>query len=231
VGSVSFHEQCLDSTGPFSGRDVLNVCYLGKAGNRKHIERTKARLRVAKAGGKTIAHSTHFVLRCVLLWTSSRNDSGMPKHQYRVADQLARRAPKKAEIVSDFVAGAGNANETIKETKAKSKPAKSAPAKPEVTKRMLSKIARACKKAGTVKGGGTEADHEAFAFTLLNAGVPILERSSSRIARAIKGEIEIADLKVSGRGTAKKAGPKKAAAQHIAEQPISAGILAQLKSR
>jgi hypothetical protein len=36
---------------------------------------------------------------------------------------------------------------------------------------MLSKIARAYKKAGTVKGGGTEADHEAFAFTLLNAGV------------------------------------------------------------
>jgi hypothetical protein len=95
---------------------------------------------------------------------------------------------------------------------------------------MLSKIARAYKKAGTVKGGGTGADHEAFAFTLLNAGIPILERSSNRIAKAIKREIEIADLKVSGRGTG-KVGSKKAATKHIAEQPISAGTLAQLKSR
>ena len=152
------------------------------------------------------------------------------KHQDGVANQLARRAPKKGEILSHFVAGAGNVDETIKEIKAQSKPAKSTPAKPEVTKRMLSKIARAYKKAGTVQGGGTETDHEAFAFTLLNAGVPFLERSSSRIARAIKGEIEIADLKVNGR-TEKKAAPKKTATKHIAEQPISAGTLAQLKSR
>ncbi len=149
----------------------------------------------------------------------------------RVDRQLQKLAPKKGEIVSDVVAGAGNADETIKEIKAKQKPAKSAPAKPEVTKGMLAKIGRAYKKAGTVKGGDTEADYEAYAFTLLNAGIPILERSSGRIARAIKGEIEIADLKVSGRGTAKKAGPKKAATKHIAEQPISAGTLAQLKSR
>src|SRR4029077_18988534 len=104
------------------------------------------------------------------------------KHQDGVANQLARRAPKKCEIVSHFVAAAGNVDETIKEIKAQSKPAKSAPAKPEVTKRMLSKVARAYRKAG-IKGGGTEADHEAFAFTLLNAGVPILKRSSNRIAK------------------------------------------------
>jgi hypothetical protein len=149
----------------------------------------------------------------------------------RVDRQLQKLDPKKGEVVSHVVAGAGNADEKIKEIKAKQKPAKSAPAKPEVTKGMLAKIGRAYKKAGTVKGGDTEADHEAFAFTLLNAGIPILERSSNRIAKAIKREIEIADLKVSGRGTAKKAGPKKAATKHIAEQPISAGTLAQLKSR
>ena len=151
------------------------------------------------------------------------------KHQDGVANQLARRAPKKGEIVAHFVPETVNADEKIKEIKAQSKPAKSAPAKPEVTKRMLSKVARAYRKAD-IKGGGTETDHEAFAFTLLNAGVPFLERSSSRIARAIKGEIEIADLKVNGR-TAKKAAPKKTATKHIAEQPISAGTLAQLKSR
>ena len=152
------------------------------------------------------------------------------KHQDGVANQLARRAPKKDEIVAHFVPETGNVDETIKEIKAQSKTTKSAPAKPEVTKRMLSKVARAYRKAG-IKGGGTESDHTAFVHTLLNAGIPILERSSSRIARAIKSEIEIADLKVNGRGTAKKAGPKKAAAKHIAEQPISAGTLAQLKSR
>ena len=58
---------------------------------------------------------------------------------------------------------------------------------------------RAYKKAGTVKGGGTEADHEAYAYTLLNAGIPMMERTSSRIAKAIRGEIQIEDLKVSGR--------------------------------
>jgi hypothetical protein len=152
------------------------------------------------------------------------------RNRNRLDRQLQKLAPKKGEIVAHFVPETVNVDETIKEIKAKQKPAKSAPAKPEVTKGMLAKIGRAYKKAGTVKGGGTEADHEAFAFTLLNAGVPFLERSSNRIARAIKGEIEIADLKVSGRGTG-KVGSKKAANKHIAEHPISAGTLAQLKSR
>jgi hypothetical protein len=152
------------------------------------------------------------------------------KHQDGVANQLARRAPKKGEIVSHFVAAAGNVDETIKEIKAQSKTTKSAPAKPEVNKRMLSKVARAYRKAG-IKGGGTESDHTAFVHTLLNAGVPVLERSSGRISRAMRGEIQIEDLKVNGRPTVKKAAPKKAATKHFAEQPISAGTLAQLKSR
>jgi hypothetical protein len=88
-----------------------------------------------------------------------------------------------ASIVADFVPETINVDEKIKEIKAKQKPAKSAPAKPEVTKRMLSKVARAYRKAN-IKGGGTESDHTAFVHTLLNAGVPILERSSSRICRS-----------------------------------------------
>lgn len=152
------------------------------------------------------------------------------KHQDGVANQLARRAPKKGEIVAHFVPETVNVDEKIKEIKAKQKPAKSAPAKPEVTKRMLSKVARAYRKAG-IKGGGRESDHTAFVHTLLNAGVPILERSSSRISRAIRGEIQIEDLKVGGRPIAKKAAPKKAAIKRIAEQPISAGTLAQLNSQ
>src|SRR4030088_821829 len=152
------------------------------------------------------------------------------KHQDGVANQLARRAPKKSEIVAHCVPETVNVDETVKELKAKSKTAKSPPAKPEVTKRMLSKVARAYRKAG-IKGGGTESDHTAFVHTLLNAGVPVLERSSGRISRPMRGEIQIEDLKVNGRPTVKKAAPKKAAIKHVAEQPISAGTLAQLKSR
>src|SRR3981081_681887 len=140
------------------------------------------------------------------------------KHQDGVANQLARRAPKKGEIVAHFVPETVNVDETIKEIKAQSKTTKSAPAKPEVTKRMLSKVARAYRKAG-IKGGGTESDHTAFVHTLLNAGVPVLERSSGRISRAMRGQIQIEDLKVSGRGTG-KVGSKKATTKHIAEQPI-----------
>jgi hypothetical protein len=72
------------------------------------------------------------------------------KHLDGVANQLARRAPKKGEIVAHFVPETVNVDETIKEIKAQSKPAKSTPAKPELTKRMLSKIARAYRKAVTV---------------------------------------------------------------------------------
>ncbi len=140
-----------------------------------------------------------------------------------VQNQLKRLAPRKGDVVLNFEPGTVNIDETIKEIKAKQKPVKSAPAQSELTKPMRSKVARAYRKAG-VKGNGTESEHEAFAHTLLNAGVPILARSSSRIAKAIKGEIQIADLMVSGRATAKKsAAPKKAVNNHIAEQQISVG--------
>jgi hypothetical protein len=154
------------------------------------------------------------------------------KNPDRVDRQLMNLTPKRGAVVLNLEPGTGNVDKTIKEIKAKQKPATSASAKPEATKRMLSKIGRAYKKAGTVKGGGTTTDREAFAHVLLNAGVPILARSSSRIAKAIRGEIQIADLMVSGGATPKRsAAPKKAATKLIAEQPISAGALAQLKSR
>jgi hypothetical protein len=47
---------------------VLMFATFAKQETARISERTKAGLRVAKAGGKTIAYSTHFVLRCVLLW-------------------------------------------------------------------------------------------------------------------------------------------------------------------
>jgi len=67
-----------------------------------------------------------------------------------------------------------------------------------VTKPMLAKVNRAFKKAGKE---ASDAEQLKFAEELLAAGVPIMSRSSGRISRAIKGEISIADLKVSRRAT------------------------------
>ena len=69
----------------------------------------------------------------------------------------------------------------------------------EVTKPMLAKLSRAFQKACKE---ASEAEQLKFAEELLAAGVPILSRSSGRISRAIKGEINIEDLKVSRRATA-----------------------------
>ena len=61
------------------------------------------------------------------------------------------------------------------------------------TSRLLGKIRRAHVKAGIVEP--TEDVLEEFARKLLTAGVPIMERSSSRMAKLIRGEIEIETLK------------------------------------
>ena len=69
-----------------------------------------------------------------------------------------------------------------------------------VTKAMLAKVSRAYKKADMPNV--SEQKKVEFAEALLAAGVPILNRSSARISRAIKGEISVQDLKVSRRATA-----------------------------
>lgn len=66
-----------------------------------------------------------------------------------------------------------------------------------VTKPMLAKLGRAYKKAG-MPDVSEEKKHQ-FAQELLAAGIPILNRTSARISRAIKGEITIEALKGSRR--------------------------------
>jgi hypothetical protein len=91
-----------------------------------------------------------------------------------------------------------------KKTPAAREPAAKAPARiataSAVTKAMLGKIRRAHKKAD-MPDVSEDKKHE-FAQELLAAGVPILNRSSARIARVIKGKISIEDLKVSRRAKA-----------------------------
>jgi hypothetical protein len=64
----------------------------------------------------------------------------------------------------------------------------------EITNAMLSKVRRAFRKAGKEV---SEAEQSKFAEELIVAGVPILSRSSSRIAKVLKGEETLEDLKIS----------------------------------
>jgi hypothetical protein len=64
----------------------------------------------------------------------------------------------------------------------------------EITKAMLSKVRRAFRKADKE---GSEAEQAEFAEELIAAGIPILSRSSSRIAKVLKGEETLEDLKIS----------------------------------
>jgi ribosome-binding ATPase YchF (GTP1/OBG family) len=64
----------------------------------------------------------------------------------------------------------------------------------EITKAMLAKVRRAFGKAGKE---ASEEEQLKFAEELIAAGVPILGRSSSRIAKVLKGEETLEDLKIS----------------------------------
>ena len=71
-----------------------------------------------------------------------------------------------------------------------------------VNGKMMGKLRRAFRKAG--KSEGSETEIRAFLTSLLEANVPVLNRSSGRIARVVKGEESIATLLL-------VRGPKKSA--------------------
>jgi hypothetical protein len=83
-----------------------------------------------------------------------------------------------------------------KKTPAARKPAAKIPAPTTtasaVTKAMLAKVGRAYKKADMPDV--SEQKELEFAQELLAAGVPILNRSSAMLSRALKGEISMEDL-------------------------------------
>jgi hypothetical protein len=60
------------------------------------------------------------------------------------------------------------------------------------TRKMMSKLRRAFRKAGKFEASETEI--MAFLTSLLEANVPVLNRSSGRIARVLKGEQNIESL-------------------------------------
>ena len=145
---------------------VLVFATLAKQEAARISERTKAGFKGCKSGTEDnrAFHTVCTPVRASL--TSSRNDSGMP-------DTAKKPAAKKTSAARKPAAKA---------------PAPTAPAS-AVTKAMLAKIGRAYKKADMPNV--SEQKKLEFAEELLAAGVPILNRSSARISRAIKGEISI----------------------------------------
>jgi hypothetical protein len=76
--------------------------------------------------------------------------------------------------------------QTVKPTEITDEPASRA------NRKMMSKLRRAFRKAG--KSEASETEIMAFLTSLLQANVPVLNRSSGRIARVVKGEQSIESL-------------------------------------
>jgi hypothetical protein len=116
-------------------------------------------------------------------------------HAISEANETEKTAPKSAKKTAKKPAAKpARVAEQLVEKKAEPAASKSVPPPTvEVTKSMVSKCARAFRKAG--KATVTEAEVIAFANSLIVAGVKILSKSSSRIARCVQGEIKIEHLK------------------------------------
>jgi len=141
---------------------------------------------------------------------ASNEESSKPpksiKQSHRVKAQLAQR--KKAKSDAETVTVSGPEMETTPVSTlppverlhlVKAETAERVEIVPElqlrkveqVDRKMLGKVKRAFLKAGVEAGPEAQAD---FLNDLLMANVPVLNRSSGRIARVVKGEESIATL-------------------------------------
>jgi hypothetical protein len=143
---------------------------------------------------------------------SSTKNSSKPskslKQSHRVEAQLARRKEGQSEVVPATVAAPASDIEIIPDSAlppaerlalVEAETAEPVEIVPElqqrkvaqVDRKMLGKVKRAFLKAGVEASLEAQA---AFLNDLLMAKVPVLNRSSGRIARAVKGEQSIASL-------------------------------------
>jgi hypothetical protein len=130
------------------------------------------------------------------------------KQSHRVEAQLAHGRKAKSDAVSETVTAPASAIELIpasalppveKVHLVEAETAEPVEIVPElqlrkveqVDRKMLGKVKRAFLKAGVEAGPEAQA---AFLNDLLMANVPVLNRSSGRIARVVKGEQSIASL-------------------------------------
>ena len=129
------------------------------------------------------------------------------KQSHRVEAQLAHRKKAKSDAVSETVTTPASAIELIPasalppvvKVEVEAETARPVEIVPELQvrkveqadRKMLGKVKRAFLKAGVEAGPEAQA---AFLNDLLLARVPVLNRSSGRIARVVKGEQRIASL-------------------------------------
>ena len=146
----------------------------------------------------------------------SNKESSKPsksiKQSHRVEAQLAQRKKAKSDAVSKTVTTSASVIELIptsalppveKVHLVEAESAEPVEIVPELQlrkveqadRKMLRKVKRAFVKAGVEAGPEAQA---AFLNDLLMANVPVLNRSSGRIARVVKGEQSIARLLVPG---------------------------------
>ena len=139
---------------------------------------------------------------------SSSKPSKSLKQSHRVEAQLAHQKKAKSDAVSETVTTPASAIELIPVSTlppverlhlVEAETAETVEIVPElqlrkveqVDRKMLGKVKRAFLKAGVEAGPEAQA---AFLNDLLIANVPVLNRSSGRIARVVKGEESIATL-------------------------------------
>src|SRR4029077_4873351 len=143
---------------------------------------------------------------------SSTKNSSKPskslKQSHRVEAQLGRLEKAKSEVVPEPLTAPASAIELIpasalppveKVLLVEAETAQPAEIVPELhlrkveqaDRKMLGKVKRAFLKAGVEAGPEAQAD---FLNDLLLANVPVLNRSSGRIARVVKGEQSIESL-------------------------------------
>jgi hypothetical protein len=142
---------------------------------------------------------------------ASNKESSKPsksiKQSHRVGAQLAHRKKAKGEVIPETVATPASAIELIpastlppvEKVYVEAETAEAVEIVPElqlskveqVDRKMIGKVKRAFLKAGVEAGPEAQA---AFLKDLLMAKVPVLNRSSGRIARVLKGEKSIESL-------------------------------------
>jgi hypothetical protein len=138
---------------------------------------------------------------------SSTKDSSKPSKSHRVEAQIAHRKKAKSDAVSETVTTPASAIERIpasalppvEKVHIEAETAEPVEIVPElqprkfeqVDRKMLSKVRRAFLKAKVEAGPEAQA---AFLNDLLMANVPVLNRSSARIARVVKKEQNIESL-------------------------------------
>jgi hypothetical protein len=117
-----------------------------------------------------------------------------PRNPNRVDAQLRRRQAEKDAALA-LETAAAKPTDVVNELQSEAAPAPAARLRNSgegSERRALGKLRRAFKKAG--KAEATEGELRAFLNDLVAAGVPVMRRTSGRLAKVVKGERTVESL-------------------------------------